>query len=77
MDREKLIVYPEFVYRRYKDDKLIDEAVLKVAMRCYYPDQLLSLMTSQGLSIVNRWGGYAGEPYGEGPELIVEFGRSA
>lgn len=21
----------------------------------------------------NRWGGYAGEPYGAGPELIIEF----
>src|SRR5207244_343241 len=24
--------------------------------------------------IVQRWGGYAGEPYGEGPELVVQFG---
>jgi hypothetical protein len=46
-------------------------------MRCYYPEQLLSLIADQGFLIVNRWGGYAGEPYGEGPELIVEFAGSA
>lgn len=77
MDREKLVLYPELVYRRYEEDKLIDEAVLKISMRCYYPEELLSLIADQGFFIVNRWGGYAGEAYGEGPELIVEFAGSA
>jgi SAM-dependent methyltransferase len=77
MDREKLVLYPELVYRHYEEDRLVDEAVLKIAMRCYYPDELPSLIADQGFLIVNRWGGYAGEPYGEGPELIVEFARSA
>lgn len=77
MDREKLVLYPELVYRRYEEDKLVDEAVLEISMRCYYPEELLSLIADQGFLIVNRWGGYAGEPYGEGSELIVEFARSA
>jgi len=77
MDREKLVLYPELVYRRYEEDRLVDEAVLEIALRCYYPEELLSLIADQGFLIVNRWGGYAGEPYGEGPELIVEFARSA
>jgi SAM-dependent methyltransferase len=77
MDREKLVVYPELVYRRYEEDRLVDEAVLKITMRYYYPEELLRLIADQGFLIVNRWGGYAGEPYGEGPELIVEFAGSA
>jgi hypothetical protein len=70
-------VYPELVYRRYEADELVDEAVLRIPLRCYYPEELLSLIADQGFLIVNRWGGYAGEPYGEGPELIVEFAESA
>ncbi len=76
MDRERLVLYPELVYRRYEADQLVDEAVLEIALRCYYPEELLSLIADHGFRIVNRWGGYAGEPYGEGPELIVEFAGS-
>jgi SAM-dependent methyltransferase len=74
MDPEKLVLYPELVYRRYEEDRLVDETVLRIAMRCYYPEELLSLIAGQGFRIVNRWGGFGGERYGEGPELIVEFG---
>jgi hypothetical protein len=67
---------PELVYRRYDEDELVDIAVLEIAMRCYYPEEVLRLIADHGFLIVNKWGGYAGEPYGEGPELIVEFARS-
>jgi SAM-dependent methyltransferase len=77
MDRERLILYPELIYRRYLADELVDEAVLKISMRCYYPEELLKLVATQGFEVVNTWGGYAGERYGEGPELIVEFAGSA
>ena len=77
MDRERLVLYPELIYRRYEDDRLADEAVLKIALRCYYPEELLDLIAAQGFRVVNKWGGYAGEGYGDGPELIVEFARSA
>lgn len=40
LDRENLILYPELIYRKYEDGSLVDEAVLKIAMRCYYPDEL-------------------------------------
>jgi hypothetical protein len=46
-------------------------------MRCYYPDDLLNLIANEGFRVVSKWGGYAGEPYREGPELIVEYARSA
>ena len=26
-----------------------------------------------GFSVIQRWGGYAGEPYGTGPELVIQF----
>ncbi len=77
MDRQKLVLYPELVYRRYEQDVLVDQAVLPIAMRCYYADDLIRLVEDQGFGVVNTWGGYAGEPYGEGPELIVEFKAGA
>jgi len=77
MDRERLVLYPELIFRRYEDEDLIDEAVLKIVMRCYYSEELLDLIAAQGFRVVNTWGGYAGEPYGEGPELIVEYAGSA
>ena len=75
MDRDRLILYPELVYRRYEQEKLVDEAVLEIAMRCHYPQDLPRLIADHGFLVVNRWGGYAGERYGEGPELIIEFSR--
>jgi SAM-dependent methyltransferase len=77
MDPERLVLYPELIFRRYEDDQLVDEAILKVCLRCYYPEQLPNLIAAQGFRIVSIWGGYAGEPYGEGPELIVEYAGSA
>ena len=73
MDKEKLILYPELIYRRFEHDVVVDEAILKIVMRCYYPSEFDELITMHGFSIKNRWGGYAGELYGQGPELVVEF----
>lgn len=73
-DAGSLTVYPELVYRVWADQELIEETVLKIAMRCYYPDELTMLVKAHGFTILNIWGGYAGEKYGEGPELVVEFG---
>lgn len=73
MDKERLVLYPELIYRRYQGDVLREEAVLKLVMRCYYPDEFERLITSHGFDVVDRWGGYRGEPYGEGPELVIQF----
>ena len=40
---------------------MVDEAVLKIPMRCYYPDEFSTLITEHGFRIIDRWGGYAGE----------------
>jgi SAM-dependent methyltransferase len=73
VDAEKLVLYPELIYRRYIGDELQEEAVLKIIMRCYYPEQFEKLIESHGFAVQNRWGGYAGEVYGEGPELVIQF----
>jgi hypothetical protein len=63
------------IYRRYEQDVLVDEAILKILMRCYYPEEFEALISRHGFSIKNRWGGYSREIYGQGPEFVVEFGN--
>jgi len=76
IDAEKLILYPELIYRRYEGESLVDESHLKIVMRCYYPDTFEKLIIEHGFVILNRWGGYEGEGYGQGPELAIQFGES-
>ena len=73
IDLTNQILYPEAIYRRYEDDRLVDEVTLKITMRYYYPDQFEKIITDHGFTIVERWGGYNGEPYGGGQELVVQF----
>jgi hypothetical protein len=73
IDAEKQVVYPDLIYRRYRGDILEDEAVLKLLMRYYYPDEFEKMIEERGFRILDRWGGYKGEPYGEGPELVIQF----
>lgn len=73
MDVEKLILYPELIYRKYEGDTLVEESLLKIVMRCYYPDTFEKLIVEHGYTILNRWGGYEGEVYGQGPELVIQF----
>jgi len=76
MDAERLILYPEIIYRYYENEQLINESVLQVSMRCWYPSQFEELVTGHGFLIVNRWGGYAGEQWGHGSELVLQFRRA-
>jgi SAM-dependent methyltransferase len=73
LDPEKLVLYPELIYRRYEGEDLKEETVLKLVMRCYYPDQFEELIRRHAFDVVNKWGGYDGEPYGVGPELVIQF----
>lgn len=68
---DPLVCYPELIYRFYQDDQLVDESVLTCPMRCYYPYEFLGLIEAHGFRVSDKWGGYAGEPYGEGSELVV------
>jgi SAM-dependent methyltransferase len=75
LNADPLILYPELIWRRYEAQRLVDEARLRIAMRCYYPDEFSRLIGAHRFRVLHRWGGYAGEAYGEGPELVVQFGR--
>ncbi len=77
MDAERRVLYPELVYRYYEGERLVDEALLKISMRYWYPDEFKDLLRSRGFEITGQWGGYAGEVYGEGPELVLEFKQAA
>jgi SAM-dependent methyltransferase len=77
MDAEKLILYPELIYRRYEDETLVEEIVLKIVMRCYYPEAFEQLIRDHGFVILDRWGGYEGEVYGQRPELVIQFGEGS
>ena len=73
MSTSPFVIYPEIIIRRYEDEVLVDEVVWRIPMRCYYPGEFESVVVEHGFEIINRWGGYANEPYGEGPELVIQF----
>ena len=60
MDSDNLVLYPELIYRRYEGEMLTGQAVLKIAMRCYYPEQSAEIIQGHGFRVVARWGGYEG-----------------
>jgi SAM-dependent methyltransferase len=70
---DPLVLYPELVYRRFVGEEVVEEEVLSIAMRCFYPPEFLSLIEDHGFTICETSGGYAGEEYGVGNELVVEF----
>jgi SAM-dependent methyltransferase len=69
---QPLVIYPDLIYRVRQGAKLVEEVVFPLAMRCYFPDDFASLFAKHGFEIVERWGGYSGETYGVGPELIIQ-----
>ena len=74
LDPTTQTLYPELIYSRAVGDTWSEDAVLKIPRRCYTPEAFEGVIRAHGFRIVQRWGGYAGERYGEGPELIVQFG---
>ena len=74
LDLERLVLYPDLFFRRYRGGELVEEVVMPIAMRCWYPDQIAELLERQGFEITGAWGGYHGEPFGQGDELVVRFG---
>jgi SAM-dependent methyltransferase len=73
IDAERLILYPQLVYRRFVKDELVEEVHLEIPMRCHYPAAFIARIESAGYLITGKWGGYQGEEYGVGNELVVEF----
>ena len=73
LDPERHILYPELIYCRYFEGAWVEDAVLQIPRRCYAPDEFAQVILSHGFRILQRWGGYAGERYGEGSELVIQF----
>ena len=73
---DRLVIYPRLRYREHRGDELVSEAVLDIAMRVYYPEEFEVLIERHGFRVLDRWGGYAGEVYGQGPELVVKLADS-
>jgi SAM-dependent methyltransferase len=74
LDPARHMLYVELVYRRYIGGAWVEDAVLQIPRRCYMPEEFAQVILDHGFRIMQRWGGYAGERYGEGPELVVQFG---
>lgn len=73
LDPKTMVLYPELIYRFWQGETMVDEQVLKIPMKCFWPDEFLELITSHGFTVIDKWGGYDGEPYGNGMELVVKF----
>jgi SAM-dependent methyltransferase len=70
---ERLVFFPNLGYQYWVEDEMIEETLAEISMRAWYPNQLLDLIESNGFEIINKWGGYQGEPYGKGPELVISL----
>ena len=67
------VLYPTIISRYFVDDKLETESRFTIPMRVYYPDEFKQLIEKHRFSILDSWGGYEGEEYGKGTELVVKF----
>ncbi|MEM6551032.1 MAG: class I SAM-dependent methyltransferase [Planctomycetota bacterium] len=67
------IVYPVLIYERIEDGRVVDRVEMPVSMRVWYADELERLVTDAGFRITGRYGGYSGEVWDEGPELVIGF----
>ena len=73
MDVDRQVLYPDLIYRKYREGVLIDEHINPICMRYYYPAEFVELIENHGFTIIGKWGGYTDEVYGEGGELILAF----
>ena len=74
---DPLIVFPKLTYSGYNTKGIkTEESTLNIAMRVWYPDDLLDLVRSSGFEIRELFGGYKDEKWEEGSELVVSFGHS-
>ncbi len=73
IDEEPLVLHPVLIYRAYRRGKLERQVEFTFPMRCHYPSELVERVERHGFRVVNRWGGYADEPYGSGPELLLQI----
>lgn len=73
--KDPLVLIVKLIYHKYFGTDLVGEFIQPIKMRCYYPDEFKQLIISHGFQILDSWGGYRNEKYGEGPELVVNFSK--
>jgi len=73
VDAANMVVHANLIYRKYRGKKLIEEFTQKISMKVFSPDEFTLLIESHGFKILQKWGGYSGEEYGKGRELILKF----
>jgi SAM-dependent methyltransferase len=71
LELDRQVQRMRLVYRRYDEGFVEEEVEAELALRYYFPEQLEALVSEHGFVVVERWGGYAGERWGEGPELLL------
>jgi ubiquinone/menaquinone biosynthesis C-methylase UbiE len=70
---DPFVLYPTLISRYFEGENMKDETRFEVPMRVYYPDEFKKIIEDHGFVVVDSWGGYKGESYGEGGELVVKF----
>jgi hypothetical protein len=68
-----LVVHPDSIYRRSRGQEMLEEVVLTIPMRVFYPEEFFNLIRMAGFTVTGQWGDCAGELYGQGPGLVAEF----
>jgi SAM-dependent methyltransferase len=71
VDRGRQVQRLRLIYRQYVEGVFDQGATVELALRYYAPEQLIARVEEAGLEVVERWGGYRGEPWGAGPELLL------
>ncbi len=70
---EDKILYPKLIYRHQNAQGTVQVMTTAICMKCYDSQSLIDLIVSRRYRVINCWGGYQNEVYGEGPELVIEF----
>ncbi len=60
-----------FIYEQYRDDGSVPKQVANFTSHTYFPRELELLLRLAGLSISQRWGSYAGEPFTDTAPLMI------
>ena len=74
LDVDRSILYTQNIYQELEGDELVDESREDCALRFYDAAGFRDVIEENGFVVYRTWGGYDGEQYEEGSELIGELG---
>lgn len=76
LDAKNQVLYPVLIYRTYAGDKLVNEVKQNIIMKYYYPEEFEEIITKAGFKVLEKYGGYKGEEYRKGKELVIKFSKN-